>query len=318
MRFAPTSQASFSDSFNIPSNDGDEPSLTVNVSGVGQGLNVTINTVDTTAYPTIRMIVSVTDGDNNPVALLNQSDFTISEGSVLKAANFFDNTVNTSVSAFMVLDNSSSLTSTDLTNSRTAAKEFVNTLAPTTDEAAVTKFARGILLAADFTTITAPPTALFNAIDGAFTLPRDATFLFDAAYDAVDRLGTPGRKDRRAAIVLSDGVDNDLVDKVGSTRTLDEVIANAQQKGAFIFTIGLGSNVNAEVLQDMAFSTGGQYFFAPSSADLSAIYQQISAILTNQYELRFNTSLADGSSTALGVGATQGALQGSDALTVVY
>ena len=48
VRFAPTDpvQAVYSDSFSIPSNDADEPSLTVNVTGNGQGLNVTINKVD--------------------------------------------------------------------------------------------------------------------------------------------------------------------------------------------------------------------------------------------------------------------------------
>jgi VWFA-related protein len=276
IRFQPTSQASFADSFDIPSDDADARLLTVNVGGGGQGLNVTINKVDTTGLPNVRIIVSVTDGDNNPVTGLTQSAFIISEGSVPKASNFFSNTVNTSVSAFLALDNSNSLGSTDITRSRNAAKLFVDLLAPGTDEAAVSKFARGVFLAADFTPIVAPPqTALNNAIDAVFPLPRDATFLFDAAYDAVDRLGTPGRKDRRAAIVLTDGNDFDLVDGVGSTRTADDVIANAQQKGAFIFTIGLGSKVNTEVLQEMAVSTGGQYFFAPTSADLSAIYQHL-------------------------------------------
>ncbi len=321
VRFQPTQPAVavLSDSFSIPSDDADEPSLTVNVSGNAKGLNVTINKVDTTGFPNVRIIVSVTDGDNNPVTGLNESAFIISEGSARKASNFFSNTVNTSVSAFMALDNSNSLGSTDITRSRNAAKLFVDLLAPGTDEAAVSKFARGVFLAADFTPIVVPPqTALHNAIDGQFPLPRDATFLFDAAYDAVDRLGTPGRKDRRAAIVLTDGNDFDLVDGVGSTRTADDVIDNAQQNGVFIFTIGLGSKVNTEVLQEMAVSTGGQYFFAPTSADLGAIYQQISAILTNQYELRFATTLPVGSSTTLGVGATQGALEGSDTSTVVY
>ncbi len=49
----------------------------------------------------------------------------------------------------------------------------------------------------------------------------------------------------------------------------------AASAGIKIFTIGLGSNVNTSMLQYIASATGGQYYFAPTAAELQGIYDQI-------------------------------------------
>jgi hypothetical protein len=51
---------------------------------------------------------------------------------------------------------------------------------------------------------------------------------------------------------------------------------------------------------------------------LGAIYDQISLILTNQYEITFTTAKAVGTTNSLGVVATKEALVGDDTESVVY
>ncbi len=47
--------------------------------------------------------------------------------------------------------------------------------------------------------------------------------------------------------------------------------------GIKIFTIGLDSEINATMLQEIATKTGGEYYFAPTSAELDEVFQQLKA-----------------------------------------
>ncbi|HPA25477.1 MAG TPA: VWA domain-containing protein [bacterium] len=51
----------------------------------------------------------------------------------------------------------------------------------------------------------------------------------------------------------------------------------AASLGIKIFTIGLDSEINATMLQEIATKTGGQYYFAPTSAELDEVFQQLKA-----------------------------------------
>jgi VWFA-related protein len=319
VRFAPTAPGVFGpDTFDIPSNDLDEPFLTVNVTGIGQGLNVTINKVDTSAYPDVRMIVSVTNGNNDPVTGLLQGDFAVSEGGAGQAI-IVDNTVTTAVSVALDLDYSESIIPVQ-NDVEESAKAFLDTLNPLSDEAAVIKFAREVRTAIPFTPLTPPANlqALKGAIDAPYTGPTDATLLYVAVNDSVEDLSQRAN-DRLAAIVVSDGL-NEPGGFDPNNLDLDSVIQNAQDKKVFIFTIGLAGTfgINTEPMQRMAVETGGQYFEAPNSTALNAIYNQISQILTYQYEITFRTSRPDGTLNSLKVVVTDGGLDGEDTESIVY
>jgi Ca-activated chloride channel homolog len=318
VRFAPTDpvQSNYSDSFSIPSNDADEASLTVNVTGIGQGLNVTINKVDSSVPGTIRMIVSVTDGNNEPVLLLSAGNFSVTEGGVGQVINV-TGTIATPVSVALDLDYSESVTNV-LNDIEASAKGFLQNLTNPTDEASVIKYAREVREFIGFTLVQ-DNLGLFNtAIDAPYTDPINATKFFDAVYGSVDSLSLRGN-DRKAILVVSDGLDYDSLTRLpASMQDLEDVIANAKEKQVFIFPIALGADIQKEVLQRMAVETGGQYFEAPTSADLDAIYDQISLILTNQYEITFTTAKAVGTTNSLRVVATKDALVGDDTESVVY
>jgi VWFA-related protein len=319
VRFAPTNpvQAVYSDSFSIPSKDADEPSLTVNVTGNGQGLNVTINKVDTSGHPTIRMVVSVTDGNNAPVTGLLKGNFSVFEGGSPITIADPTTPIPTAVSVALDLDFSESIASV-LTDIKNSAKGFLTKLTNPVDEASVIKFAREVREAIGFTPVLNNLPSFNTAIDAPYTDPTNATKFFDAVYLSVDNLSLRAN-DRLAALVVSDGLDFDgLTLLPASTADLEDVIANAQAKQVFIFTIGLGADIKTEVLQRMAVETGGQYFGTPDSAGLEAIYDQIFQILTNQYEITFTTIRPVGTTNSLRVVATDAPLTGDATASLVY
>lgn len=300
----------------IPSNDSNE---TIAFSGNGKGLNVAINRVDTSDLSNIKLIVSVTDSSNNPVTTLDELDFSVLVNgngqpiiSVLPAS--------TEISAALDLDSSDSMEEAE-DYIEAAAQSFLDYL-NLTDRAAVIRFADNSQLMIDFTPISGKQ-AIRDAIDPSLYVGLgNATILYDAVYETVDRLLAEGNR-RLCTLVLSDG--NDLRGEgLASTRSLDEVIAHAQESGVFIFTIGLQGSymdpINTAVMQRMAAETGGQYFEAPDWAALEPIYQKISVILSNQYEIVYTptTPAADGTAKILKVIATDGALSGDDSESVTY
>ena len=111
------------------------------------------------------------------------------------------------------------------------------------------------------------------------------TVLYDAVYQSIDR-AAQGPTPKRAVIVLSDGVDTHSVNW-----TLDQVIANATQKGIPVFTIyfidpNYPQPGNTQIMQRLASETGGQYFNSDTE-DLASIFQQISNTLSNKYTLNY-------------------------------
>jgi len=292
IRFLPTNQGTFSDSFDIPSGTG-KTIMTVSVNGDARALNTSINQIDTSGCPAIRLFITVTDRSDAPVTTLTQTDFSVFENNDLQVIDNITNKVTTPISVALALDYSGSIQQF-IADVEAAAKSFIDQLDlnNNTDEAAVIKFAANIELKQAFTD---DKNSLQLAIGDTFTGGTGQTLLYDAIWQAVDITADPARNDRRAVVVLTDGIDEGSV-----AHNLTEVIDSAHQKGVPVFTIGLG-NVFFPVLQFIADETGGQYFLAPSSSDLQAIYQEIADILTNQYVIEYQSPSSGGAIITLDV-----------------
>jgi hypothetical protein len=92
-------------------------------------------------------------------------------------------------------------------------------------------------------------------------------------WDAIDR-GTAvlaDRTKRKVMIILSDGDDRD------SRLTFEQAKNAVLSDNILVYTIGLGFSIDVTRLTDLAVSTGGKYFAAPTTADLDRIYQEISS-----------------------------------------
>jgi Ca-activated chloride channel family protein len=320
VRFEPTTQGDdFNDTFDIPSNDPDENSVTVTVSGDGKGLNVSINQVVTNCpnpTPTVTLYITVSDEDGDPLAL-TQGQFLLSEnGNPIAPGDIsFDDMVTSPKSIALVLDISASMDYA-INEMQAAAVNFINNLdfvSADPDEAEIIRFAKSVEPVPDpvFTTDKAALEAAINADPNINPVEfRDGTAMYDAVSQAVADTAALGPGRRRAVVVIADGRDN------SSFIDLNEIIDQALEKGVPVFTIGLG-DVNAENMQQLADETGGQYYFAPDESDLDAIYDQISAIISSQYTLEYDSASSCGDVISLDVVVEDGVLQGEDSRDII-
>jgi Ca-activated chloride channel family protein len=109
-----------------------------------------------------------------------------------------------------------------------------------------------------------------------------STMLYDAVHRAIDDASSRTAY-RRAVIVTTDGMNT------ASAKTLDEVIAYGVSRNVAVFPVGIGSTIDAPVLQRLADETGGVFYRADVSQNLATIYQQLTSVLLHkQYVLQFN------------------------------
>ena len=156
-----------------------------------------------------------------------------------------------------------------------------------TDEAAIIGFSNWVLVHQAMTTIKP---ALDAAVDA--LAATASTAVWDGIYAGIVELINNGVNQCRAVIVMTDGGDN------ASTRTVSEVIALANRNRVRVFTIGLGTGINATELEQIALLTGGQYYQTPNAAQLAAIYLEISTIIFQGFQecmITYDRQCADGS-----------------------
>ncbi len=138
------------------------------------------------------------------------------------------------------------------------------------------------------------------------------TALYDAISAGLDRLKL-GTLNKKVLIVISDGGDN------ASTHTLKEIMAQAVESNAVIYTIGLFDDSdmdrNPGVLKQLARATGGE-FFQPEAIDaVIPICAHIATDIRNQYTIAYTptNAAADGVFRNIQVRAKA---QGQDRLVV--
>jgi tight adherence protein C len=179
----------------------------------------------------------------------------------------------TPASLVLAIDVSGSMASQDrLPQAREAAKTFLNLLRPS-DRAAVVSFNNQVTLRQDF---TADRRLLARTIDG--LTAQGNTRLYDALSMSVARVKSV-RGNGSAVVLLTDGEDTE------SASGVEEGIATAAQAGVQVYTIGLGQEVKADVLQRIAQETGGRFYHAPRGEDLNYVFRLISQRLTAEYEV---------------------------------
>ena len=304
--FAPTDQGTYDDTFDILDENGKTVG-TFSVSGDATAYNVSINQVDKSLCPDIRLLMTVTDINDNPVIELPQNKFKIYEDGMLQTIESFSNIATTPISIVLIMDYSNSI-QPFIEDVELAAKGFINQLDlnNNTDEVALMKFAANITLVQSFTDNSDD---LMLAIDKPFTGTLDKTLFFDSTYQAIDLLASNAINERRAVIVITDGIDE------GSNYNLMEAVEHANENGIPVFTVGLG-NSYAFTLQSLADETGGQYFAAPTSSDLEAIYLKIAEILSNQYVIVYQSPSFGGSTITIDAAIDNNGMQGEDTKSV--
>jgi hypothetical protein len=121
--------------------------------------------------------------------------------------------------------------------------------------------------------------------------PGDGSNILDATNLGVEQFASATLPDGpKAVILVTDGIDTH------SDSGADDVIGAANDESIPIFTIGVGDpNANAtDLLTDLAFDTGGQYFPAPTEDDIADAYASVSTLISTEYLITINdTSITD-------------------------
>jgi VWFA-related protein len=329
VRFAPTVQDSFAGTISIPSNDPDSNVVNISLRGDGYGLNVWINKVESSGCQGT-IDVTVTD-PLNPGTLLNlltEQNFKVYEnGFPVQGITATAIQYPSPVSVVLALDFSESELGV-LNTIQTAGKSFIDQLnfdnqLNDGDYAAICKFnaAIGFNPSSGFTPADDPgKVELKSYIDASFD-QTGSTLLFTALLSSIER-AVQGPKDKRAVVVLSDGIDTAVATGI------DQVIAYANQQGIPIFSIyyvdPLYTRYTPEQIangllnmQRLAGETGGQYYNG-LTADLADVFGQIANVLSNKYTLTYTPSVCSGTFSLDVQAELDNGLYGIDSVTIIF
>ena len=251
---------------------GQTPSSATNAAS----LTVQFPQINAAQFPRIVSYVTVMDSANATVGGLTKDHFIVREDSVRELPLLVEeiSTNSEGVTVALALDRSGSMEE-EMADAQNAASAFVKLMGPK-DQAALVSFSSDVRTDQTF---TADTTLLINAINA--IKAKGGTAIYDAAIYCADLLqNTPGR---RAIILMTDGLDKD------SQATLEQAVQRFAGLGLPIFIIGLGAEVAEANLRTLAQSSGGRYYFSPTSKQLDEIYKTIAALLHHSYRLTYTT-----------------------------
>lgn len=235
--------------------------------------------------PEVRLQFTVADEQGRLVQNLSPADVRIlDDQSPVPRFTDFERDDNLPLRLGMVVDTSDSVKRV-LPDEKTAALNFLDrVMRPQTDNAFVMAFGGNVRV---WQTPTANRQQLIDAVQH-LQQPGWGTRFFDALYSAcTGQFSAQDDKQlvHRAIIVLSDG------DDTQSFRGLADVIAIAQRSEIQIYGLTLHPQRSISrgdrILQELANQTGGRFYVAASSQDLSAAFAQIEQDLRAQYYVSF-------------------------------
>lgn len=151
-----------------------------------------------------------------------------------------------------------------ITNAKNAASNFVDQLDDTNDRSSLVSFSSSATLNQALTYDKSAVKSSINSLNaGGFTA------IGDGIQTATNHLVANGRVNTKwSQVLLSDGVNNMGTNPITAAN-------NAKNAGIVIYSIGLGSGVSNATMSSIANITGGKYYYAPTSGDLDAIYNEI-------------------------------------------
>jgi len=173
-----------------------------------------------------QVTVTVTQPNGSYLTDLQKQDFKLYMDGQQRPIEFFRQDLNTPVSVGILVDTSGSM-EPKLPQARAAIMEFLRNLNDR-DDVFLFAFSGRPFMLQNFTqdhALLASRLGLLHAYG--------STSLYDAVVMGLTMLQR-GRYDKRALLVITDGMDNT------SAHVLDDVIADARRQGVLIYSIGIG------------------------------------------------------------------------------
>jgi tight adherence protein B len=191
------------------------------------------------------------------------------------------------IDVVLAIDTSNSVRGTPLATAVSAAKRFVDTLAPNVWVGVLTFDRASRVLVG----ITRDHQAVLAALDG-LTQTRSGTRLYDGVTEASRMFSRPQQNN---IVLFTDGSD------VRSSNTLQDAVAAARKVRAVVFAVGLQSgSVNFAALESLTRGTGGS-FTPVSAADLAKLYESLAERISNQYVVLYESRGAAGAQVTVSV-----------------
>lgn len=247
-------------------------------------LNISVQQVDVTGYPNIRLYLNIADQQTGNVPQgLDGGMFFVrkrdAEGNyikqLVKGVNQLDETEALNID--IVADVSGSMSGGPLDTAKSVMTNFVNSVQfAAGDMVELISFSDGVYIEEPFTNNA---NLLISRINGLGT--QDMTAFYDALYTAVNKVAA--RSGAKCVIAFTDGLDN------YSSCTSNDVIQLAQRYHIPIFIIGIGHDDFSNARQ-IALQTGGSYYYVNDVYDIQGIYQQIYRQEKQLYLLEFEDS----------------------------
>ncbi len=255
----------------------------------------------------INLNAKAANAAGKPLLTLMKDDFTLYENNVKQEISHFS-PVTAPINLVLLLDFSGS-TEKKQGVMRDAAKNFVDSLGPN-DRVAVAAFARRFYLKTSF---IADKKQLKKLI-GDLKIPSSGTRYYDAMWSSMD-LFKQAQGARNAIVVLTDGVDNTIMDpdEYDTKYKFEEVLARIAEDDVTIYPLYLDTEYEMVIkrrggqdkrehytiarkqLSQVAERSGGLLFHVANIEDLNGVYDRVAAELKTLYSLAYSSSLDDGS-----------------------
>lgn len=239
--------------------------------------SLTLQDVDTTDYPDVRLRVTV------PAEMLAdgaEPSFVVSEngqGTKVLAVEYLASAAER-VDVVLAIDTSGSMKGDSIESAKKAAREFVASL-QTGNRVAIVSFSSSAKTVAPF---TADATVLNRAIDGLEASGETAAY--DALVAATNLARGPDSS-LAAIVLLSDGGDT------VSRASLDDAARAVRDAGVPVFAVALPSyEADPEALRTLAAQSGGRLVASSDLAGLPALYRGLAEEIQDRFVLVYRSA----------------------------
>ncbi len=226
---------------------------------------------------TIYFFVRIYDQQGRMLKRLNRYNFDVLDtiqGQLSGDFNFETSEMGIPLSVGFCLDFSGSMTES-LAHLKRACHDFIDNMTRW-DRGAVIKFSGSYDIVQVF---TGNLELLREAVDAIYYV-QGGTAFYDATYNTLTLIEPELNK--KAVIAFTDGLDNR-----STYADFNKVVQMANFIETPIYTIGLGDEIDQDMLYRMAQETGGEYHYSPGPEDLREIYQELSATIHGGFAYAF-------------------------------
>ncbi len=245
---------------------------------VNAQLSLTVDSVDTGAFPDITYRVITKNGDLLKKDL-DSSNFKISEDGIRQQPLHYSCPAATqNFSMAITIGVGSTMTAGMVASATGTASRLVDGMDGVIDEASIVTYDGNVFERQQITSIKPWLQTTLSSI----TTTGGANHIWDGAYGGVLNLGNNGVQITRAMVFLSNGKGD------GGTKDVIDVVNLANSMNIVVYCIGISAANNDRGMKELAAQTGGEYF---ASADL-AVQEILNAISgTPEYcELTYTTN----------------------------